>query len=220
MEKFKYSEASKYYDRDYFDTPGVKSGYTWMSRSIKGAWHAQACGWLASVIPIKGKSLLDAGCGLGHFMVAFHALGARVVGCDVSEYCCDFIEANVRLPIIRTALEDMGTIEDNTFDVVYCGATLEHIPAQFTDAALRNLSRVTKPGGMVFLEIDTMPDELRSMPEESHVNIRTWDWWVKKLNHPAYNWIRQTEREKRLRECHDFPGFPHPDWSFAVLMKK
>ncbi len=217
---FNYEDISNYYDKDYFDTPGVKSGYTWMSRCVRSGWHLEACRWLDAVIPLRGQKILDAGCGLGHWMVAFQILGAQVVGCDVSSYCCDFVETNVRLPVIQTALEDMLTIPDNTFDIVYCGATLEHIPEEFTDAALRNLSRVAKHGGILFLEIDTKLDIDRQMPEESHVNIRPWDWWIKKLDHPAYNWIRQTDRERRLRECRDFPGFPLDDWCFAVLMKK
>jgi len=217
---FNYKDIRDYYDKDYFDTPGVKSGYTWMSRSVRSGWHLEACRWLDSVIPVRGKRVLDAGCGLGHFMGALQILGAQVVGCDVSTYCCDFVEANARLPVIQTALEDMATIADGSFDIVYCGATLEHIPAQHTDEVLRNLARVTVHGGIVFLEIDTKPDELRSMPEESHVNIRPWDWWVRRLDHPAYNWVRQTTREKKLRDCRDFPGFPLADWNFAVLMKK
>jgi len=220
MSPFDYADVRSYYDHDYWNTPGVKSGYTNMSRSIGGDWHTQACGWLNSAIAVQGKTLLDAGCGLGHFMKAFDALGARVVGVDPSDYCVNFITANVHLPVIQTTLEDMRQIGDNAFDLVYCGATLEHIPEEHLDLALRNLCRVTVPGGLLFLEIDTKPDELRDTPEESHVNIKPWSMWLWDLSHPSHPWFIRDDLVDALHACRDFPGFPLADWSFIVLEKK
>ena len=220
MKGFNYSEIRAYYDHDYWNTPGIKSGYANMSRCIGGEWHTQACGWLNSALPVRSLKLLDAGCGLGHFMVGFTALGAHVIGVDPSDYCVDFIRKNVQLPVIQTTLEDMHMIEDNRFDLVYCGATLEHIPEDRLDAALDNLCRVTVPGGLLFLEIDTKPDDLRDTPEESHVNIKPWSLWLWDLSNPSHNWFIREDLVDALHACRDFPGFPLADWSFIVLEKK
>jgi len=219
MSGFQYSAIKEYYDRDYWDTPGVKSGYVGMTRSVGGPWHSQACGWFNSVIPVKGKTLLDAGCGLGHFMVGFKALGAHVQGVDPSDYCVDFVHIRLGLPIFQTTIETMRKVPRHYFQIVYCGATLEHIPDEYIPNALHNLAAVAAPGGLIFLEIDTTPDNQREMPEESHVNIKPWSAWLWDITQPFLPWFVREDLSAELHKTKDFPGFPLPAWSFIVLEK-
>ena len=217
MDKFQYDRANKYYDLDYWDTPGIKSGYTDMTKAIGGEWHRLACGWFDSVIPVRDKSILDAGCGLGHFMVAFAALGAVVTGCDISEYCCNFINQNLRLPVYQTSLEDMAMVPGDAFDIIVCTSVLEHIPQEYIEPSFLNLLRVTKPGGTIYLEADTLPNEQRDLPEESHVNIRPWEEWLSEMRRPIYGWTEDPQKTAALYAATAFPGFPCPEWRFTVL---
>ena len=83
-----------------------------------------------------GKRVLDVGCGLKPYFPFFSA-AAEYVGVDVVEGpSADLVGAVESLPV-----------EDDSFDVVLCTQVLEHVddPA----AAVRELHRVTKPGGRV-----------------------------------------------------------------------
>jgi len=219
MKPFDYSDIDNYYNKAYWDDPGVKSGYSGMTKTLGGPWHEAACRWFDSAIPVKGKSLLDAGCGLGHFMYGFADLGADVCGIDVSEFCCRFIGDHCTLPVFRSRLENAQMILPESRDIVFCSATMEHIPQEHVERVFQNFIRIVKPGGIIFLEIDTVPDTEREFPEESHCNIRPWDSWFEEISRPVYNWAALPQVEIDLYTTTEFPGFPHPQWRFAVLRR-
>jgi SAM-dependent methyltransferase len=71
----------------------------------------------------------------------------------------------VALPLYDLTLEDMGprpdlgwTGADETFDVTMCISTIEHVDARGHDDALRELWRITKPGGYLFITSDYFRD--------------------------------------------------------------
>lgn len=216
---FIYRDIETYYDKSYWDSPGIKSGYTNMTKAVGGQWHDQACGWFNSAIPVNDKKLLDAGCGLGHFLVGFQKFGAEVYGCDVSIYSKYLISGWLSGYFFHTRLEDMRGVPDEFFDIIYCGATMEHIPQELVELVFQNLIRVAKPDGIIYMEIDTLPNEKRSMPEDSHVNIRPWGAWLAEIERPIYWWMHDFEIEEQLRNEKRFPGFPHKDWNFVVMRK-
>jgi SAM-dependent methyltransferase len=102
----------------------------WAVRQPLAAWLRQE-GQAAA-----GKRVLDVGCGLKPYY-PFFADAAEYVGVDVVEGpSVDLVGAVESLPV-----------EDESFDIVLCTQVLEHVddPA----AAVRELHRVTKPGGRV-----------------------------------------------------------------------
>ena len=216
---FDYEKIKAYYDYDYWNTPGEKSGYTNMTAAIGGEWHRWACAWFNSVIRVEQKKLFDAGCGLGHFMVAFKDLGADVYGCDVSDYCASIVKQLFPKTFYQTSLEDLNKIQDNSFDIVFTTSTLEHIPRTNVKMVLENLIRITKPLGLIYIEIDVIPDKGRDMPEESHINIRPWVEWLKEFNAVSLKWGPEYLLTEKLRNTKSFPGFPLKDWKFFVFSK-
>lgn len=214
---FNYNEIAAYYDHNYFNVAGIKSGYDDMVNAIGGDWHDRACQWFNNTIPVNGKKLLDAGCGLGHFMVGFERLGADVFGCDVSFYCEQVVNSMYQDKFWRTRLEDMDGVPDGTFDIVFCESTMEHIQESSVRAAFENLIRVTKKGGLVYLQVDTVPDSKRDMPEESHINIRQWGSWLGMMMSLDLHWDIRYDLTKMLCEEGKVPGFPLKDWKLTVL---
>jgi ubiquinone/menaquinone biosynthesis C-methylase UbiE len=111
----------------------------------------------------SGISVLDAGCGnAGYFQVAMRNLGVSKVACmDIGD---DWI------PELKSVLSSHGVPEDfseympgstteipfpeNSFDFVASNGVLMHLDGKEQAAqALKELTRVTKPGGFVFAHI-------------------------------------------------------------------
>lgn len=98
---------------------------------------------------LRGRTLLDVGCGLGEAAVYFALLGADVTATDISPGMCDtarrLAEANgVRIKTHVSAAEDLGLPADLKFDIIYTGNTLHHVDLA---ATMPLLLKHLKPDG-------------------------------------------------------------------------
>lgn len=98
---------------------------------------------------IRGKRLLDLGCGAGENSVYFAQKGANCVAAD---YSPGMVEVALKLAAANgvsieghTANAMALDFADNTFDIVYASNLLHHIPDP--KIALKEMHRVLKPGG-------------------------------------------------------------------------
>jgi ubiquinone/menaquinone biosynthesis C-methylase UbiE len=98
-----------------------------------------------------GLSLLDVGCGPGTITVEFadRLAPGRVVGLDASaeviaRAAADFTRANLRFV---TGDAYALPFDDGAFDIVHAHQVLQHVGDPV--AVLRELRRVTRPGGLV-----------------------------------------------------------------------
>lgn len=64
----------------------------------------------------------------------------------------------VALPLYDVPAEDMALLPSDTWDVVLCISTIEHIAADRHDDALREICRLTKPDGLIFITSDYFRD--------------------------------------------------------------
>jgi SAM-dependent methyltransferase len=99
---------------------------------------------------VRGKYLLDLGCGAGENSVYFAQAGARCVAADYSpgmvEVALQLAEKN-GVQIEGKAANAMAlNFPDNCFDIVYAANLLHHIPEP--KVALQEMHRVLKPGGI------------------------------------------------------------------------
>lgn len=86
---------------------------------------------------IKGKRLLDVGCGLGEASVYFAILGADVTSSDLSQGMLDattrLAQANgVSVKQHVASAEDMQLSPDAKFDIIYAGNLLHHVDIEET----------------------------------------------------------------------------------------
>jgi|GEM_PF-865102 len=101
-----------------------------------------------SYCDIKNKKVLVIGCNRGKDCSYFVIAGAKEVhGVDVmDETGADFKHKKVTYH--KKSAENMDSLLDNYFDLVYCFATMEHIPD--ISAAFHEMARVCKVGGIVY----------------------------------------------------------------------
>jgi SAM-dependent methyltransferase len=103
---------------------------------------------------LRGKTVLDYGCGHGMASVVFARRGATVTGFDLSfEYVREAerrAEANQVAATFLQADAEQLPFENNTFDAVWGSAILHHLDLE---VAGRELFRILKPNGIaVFCE--------------------------------------------------------------------
>ena len=104
-----------------------------------------------AVAHASGRDVLDVGCNTGYGTVRFVPVARRVVGVDVSTGAIE--AARTRAPsgqpeFILTSGFALP-FADDSFDLVSSFQVLEHVPDPL--AYLREIARVTRPGGEVIL---------------------------------------------------------------------
>lgn len=110
--------------------------------------------WIDAHAELKGKRVIDIGCGGGLLSEGMAALGAQVTGIDLSEKALSvarlhLYESGHVIDYRLIAAEDMAAEAPGSFDHVTCLEMLEHVPdpASTVDAC----ARLVRPGGQVFL---------------------------------------------------------------------
>lgn len=100
--------------------------------------------WLGD---LNGKTVLDAGCGVGAFSEPWVSRN-NVYGVDFSEKSLAFAAARG----LKTMAGDLGALpfEDGLFDVVVCIGVIQLIEDYVPVVA--ELARVTKPGGILLIQ--------------------------------------------------------------------
>ena len=97
---------------------------------------------------IRGKEILEAGCGTGLVLEGLSHIAARAVGVDISAGMLE--RARDRgLEVVKGSVVDLP-FDDDSFDVVVSFKVLAHIPD--LGRALAECARVTRPGGTLILE--------------------------------------------------------------------
>lgn len=106
---------------------------------------------LRRLLDTRPARILDAGCGAGHFSLelARQCPFAELVGIERDPGRLDFARAHAAAPNLRFEAGDLHALplDEDRFDLALCRFVLVH--DQDPLAALRELARVTRPGGTV-----------------------------------------------------------------------
>lgn len=98
-------------------------------------------------IPENGK-ILDVGCGSGRDSLHFKNLGYKVVALDASKELADKASKYIGQEVIFSKIEDITF--KNSFDAVWCMASLVHLNNSELDIALEKISQAIKPQGSFY----------------------------------------------------------------------
>jgi ubiquinone/menaquinone biosynthesis C-methylase UbiE len=105
---------------------------------------------------LKGKDVLDAGCGEGYNTRLFAKMGARMIGIDISKKMIAYARREERRrPLgIRyevTSYTDISAFGDESFDAVV--STMALMDGPDYKGAVKEFFRVLRPGGSLYFSI-------------------------------------------------------------------
>lgn len=117
-------------------------------------------------------SVLDLGCGIGHFLKPFHDNGTYVYGVDGSQYA---IETGI-IPRDQLTVHNLEEPFDpeRQFDLVLCIEVLEHLSPESADTIVNTIAT----SGQTAVVSAAPPGQGGSY----HINERNADYWIDKFN--------------------------------------
>lgn len=155
-------------------------------------WQARRAAWLSLLWIMRGivrrygtepVAHLDVGCAYGYFLAHAAPLVQRSVGVDISPHA--IARAKARFPtaeFLEASATDLP-FPTETFHVVTCFDTLEHVPD--VPSAVRELSRVLKPSGTLILRMPYEGFWRRCLGwndrDPTHVSVLSLPAWTESL---------------------------------------
>jgi len=119
----------------------------------------------------EDHKVFDAGCGGGRFSIEFAKRGAMLTLLDISDEQVRIAENKLKehglgSKVDKALVGDIGKLdklENDTFDVTVCyGAPLSYLYENYFDG-MKELYRVTKPGGKVFISVNNRLGVIRTL---------------------------------------------------------
>lgn len=109
--------------------------------------------WIDKHTQLRGKQVIDVGCGGGLLSEAMAACGAQVTGIDLSEKPLaiarlHLYESGQKVDYRLISAEDMAAQAPASFDAVTCLEMLEHVPDPAS--IVQACATLLKPGGQAF----------------------------------------------------------------------
>ena len=110
-------------------------------------------GYIDGIAALRGKKVLDVGCGGGILAESMAQRGARVTGIDLADKPLKvaqlhLLESGNQVDYRNISAEDLAAELPGGFDVVTCMELLEHTPDPAS--IVRACAALAKPGGRVF----------------------------------------------------------------------
>jgi len=103
-----------------------------------------------SLLP-KGGKILDIGCGAGRDLAYFSEDGFEAIGIDLAKELLKKAKAK-KLKVKNMNLLELN-FKENTFDGIWCMATLSDIPRSELSNAIKNFNKVLKKEGIIYLAV-------------------------------------------------------------------
>lgn len=157
--------------------------------------------WIDSLASLRGKTVLDVGCGGGVLSESMARRAAHVTGIDLSSKALGVarlhaLESEVmNLEYREIATEALAAERPASFDVVTCMEMLEHVPDPAS--VIEACARLAKPGGWVFFST------LNRNPKAFLFAIVGAEYVLKMLPRGTHEYERFIRPSELARWCRD-----------------
>lgn len=105
---------------------------------------------------VRGKKVLDIGCGGGIYLGVVSKMGAQISGQDISKKDTDFARARFEQEGIQADIKlgdaTVLQFEDNSFDRVFSADFFEHVTFEQKKKIVSEVYRVLRPGGLFVMK--------------------------------------------------------------------
>jgi SAM-dependent methyltransferase len=147
----------------------------------------------SGLIP-TGARVLDIGCGQGLALEQFRALGLEAIGVAMG---ADVEVCRSRGFDAHEMDQNFLTFPENSFDVLWCRHVLEHSAMPlFTLCEYR---RVTKPGGIVYVEVPAPDTSAHHERNPNHYSVLPLSSWLNLFCHAGFVVERSVELNFTVR---------------------
>ena len=138
-----------------------------------------------------GRRALDFGCGSGNVTAHLLELDMDVTAADLSPEFLRAVERRFGVPTLPLNGRDLDGVPDGSFDLVAAYSVLHHIPDYL--AAVRELVRVTAPGGIVYLDHEANDG---FWAPDGCAHLLRMEWQERRLAAPGF-WNPERRRWQR-----------------------
>jgi SAM-dependent methyltransferase len=109
--------------------------------------------------------ILDAGCGTGYNLGHYASTDRReVYGFDIAKTALDWVKKRGFRKIAQASVTEIP-FKSETFDVVFSFDVLQQLPSDINEAGFREMHRILRPGGLLFIRVAAF-EWLRSSHDE------------------------------------------------------
>ena len=157
--------------------------------------------WIDGLSPLRGKTVVDVGCGGGILAEAMARRAAQVTGIDLANKPLGVarlhaLETGVdNVEYREIAAEALAAEQPAAFDVVTCMEMLEHVPDP--SAVVRACGEMVKPGGWVYFST------LNRNPKSFIFAIIGAEYVLKLLPRGTHEYARFIRPSELARWCRD-----------------
>lgn len=148
----------------YLDLPGYLKTLSIASVDKRSKYLLQ----LSKRVRLKGKRVLDFGCGTGAHGIFCAQMGAEVDFLDIDGPLRKFAEWRAKKRNLNAKFMGPGNLQE-TYDVIICLDVLEHLASP--SVAFVELDKHLKRGGYMLLEVSNM-----IKPSSGHFSKSILDW--------------------------------------------
>ncbi len=148
--------------------------------------------WLADFASLRGKRILEVGCGTGSSTVALAEQGAKVTSTDEDDASLDVTRSRLALHGLSAEVLKVSGVALGTFDIVIMHAVLEHMTLAERLSALRSAWGALSTGGLLL--IGETPNRL--WYQDIHTSSEPFFMWLpddlamlysEKTSRPGFN---------------------------------
>lgn len=133
--------------RPYYDE-AMRGG---LDYAVYGGWQRDYGQWLADTLGLKGKHVLDVGCACGSIAQGFQVAGVHAHGVDINGYMVGRGRELFQLASMNICdAAHLWPYDPHCVDAAHLCEVVHELPERLTLPVLAELSRVVKPGGLVW----------------------------------------------------------------------